>query len=354
MASAEFQLVVDACRWSFTDGAADAMDVHVEGIDWPLLLKLTRRHRVQALVWHCLSAQQVPVPAATATALAGDSTGIAAANLRATGESARLRELFAVADLPLLFVKGLPLAGLAYPHPFLKMGWDIDLLVAPESIAEAASILRGAGYRQLVPGEKRDAAAWHRRRKESAWRHPEGFTVDLHSRLADHPRLIPGIDVWSPAQQVEVAPGVTLPTLQLDELFAYLCVHGAVAAWFRLKWLADLAALLHHSSPAEVERLYRRSQELGAGRAPAQALLLAGRLFGTAVAAELRDELERDSANRLLERLALAQLAGRSSIEEPTERPFGTVTMHFGQLLLLPGWRFALSDLRRQFRDLVR
>jgi hypothetical protein len=57
----------------------------------------------------------------------------------------------------------------------------------------------------------------------------------LHSRLADSPELIPAIGAGSPHQKVEVVPGIVLPTLAADELFPYLCVHGALSAWFGVK-----------------------------------------------------------------------------------------------------------------------
>ena len=35
-----------------------------------------------------------------------------------------------------------------------------------------------------------------------------------------------------------------IPTLPVSRLLLYLCVHGALDGWLRLKWLADIAALL--------------------------------------------------------------------------------------------------------------
>ena len=43
-----------------------------------------------------------------------------------TIECGRLKGAFNGAGIPLLFVKGLTVAALAYPSPFLKMGWDIE------------------------------------------------------------------------------------------------------------------------------------------------------------------------------------------------------------------------------------
>jgi hypothetical protein len=161
--------------------------------------------------------------------------------------------------------------------------------------------------------------------------------------------LIPAVGITSPRQEVEVAPGITLPTLARDEVFAYLCVHGASSAWFRLKWIADLSALLSTCRVEEIERLYQRSQHLGAGRAATQALLLSATTFGTAAGSELERRLKGELANRWLADAAWGQLIRD---EEPTQFRFGTATSHLTQLFLLPGLGFRLRELWRQLSDM--
>ena len=241
---------------------------------------------------------------------------------------------------------------LAYGSIGPKMGWDIDLLVPLESLETAASALESAGYRLLLPkGPKarERLGLWHRHWKESVWATPDGgLTVELHTRLNDNPMLLPGVGPDSPSRQVEVSRGKFLATLPADELFAYLCVHGASSAWFRLKWIADVGALLGACPPEEIERLYRRARELGAGRAPAQALLLCERLFATPLPPALGAELRSDRINRWLLAIGLRKLAGRTMTAEPAERLLGTGTIHLMQFALLPGLRFKYAELRRQ------
>jgi hypothetical protein len=175
--------------------------------------------------------------------------------------------------------------------------------------------------------------------------------IDLHTRLGDNPGIIPNVGLASPRQTVEVAPGIRLPTLARDELVAYLAVHGASSAWFRLKWITDFSALIHDCTPEELERLCRRSQELGAGRAAGQTLLLADKLYGAlGEASVLKQSLQRDGPTRRLLRTAVRQLAGASEPVEPTARPLGTLAIHYSQFLLLPGPVFKLSEFVRQAR----
>jgi hypothetical protein len=192
---------------------------------------------------------------------------------------------------------------------------------------------------------------WHQTRKESVWRKPAGdIHLELHTRLTANRHLLPGMNVHTAQQRVEVVPGSALPTLAVEEMFAYLCVHGSSSAWFRLKWLADFAGLIKNCSSSEITRLFKRSQELGAGRSAAQALLLAQAMFETAIDRSLADELAGDWRNRWLARMAWRQMA---QVREPTDARFGTSTIHVTQFLLLPGLCFKFEELRRQLGDAV-
>lgn len=291
------------------------------------------------------------IPNGIADALAADTERLAAANLRMAIEAHELRSDFERAGLALLFVKGLTVGALAYPSPMLKMGRDIDLLIAPEQLADAVELLCNRKYRREIPHPSADLQSWHIRRKESVWARDPAILVELHTRLADNRDLIPGIHVGSHSQEVIVAPGIVLPTLARDELLAHLCVHGASSNWFRLKWITDFAALLHGASEREVARSYARTQELGSFRAADQAFLLADRLYGALRGSALKDQLERGRMSRWLTDRAFAQVAGRVEPREPTAVPLGTWRIHVTQLGLKPGLRFKAGEAFRQVRD---
>jgi len=346
----EFQLVAACCRWPPSPVRDEAVLAAAAGVDWTLVARIAERHRVEGLVWNALRLAGAEVPD-EAGRLRDAAGRIARDNLVLTAESLRLTALLDAAGVRNLFVKGISLGALVYGSVGPKMGWDIDLLVPLKSVETAAAALEAAGYRLSIPAGPRARerlALWHEHWKESVWTTSEGLHVELHTRLADNPGLLTGVGPDSPRLEVEVSPGRTLPTLGRDELFAYLCVHGASSAWFRLKWIADVGALLGGCAPAEIERLYRRSQALGAGRAPAQALLLCERLFGTALPPALAAELRSGRMNRLLLAVALRKLAGRSVATELHDTRLGTATIHLMQLGLLPGLKFKVGELARQ------
>ena len=324
-------------------------------MDWGRFEQLAQFHRVEGICWDCLAPHESHLPAAVADALSSAATAIALQNLNATAESATLVASFRAANVPIFFLKGLTLGTLAYRNYATKSAIDIDLLIDPTDLLTSASLLRRQGYRLVIPKDsvgEEALRAWHRLNKESVWAKGEsGLQIDLHTRLADNPSLIPDITVNSPSQTVDVG-GLSLPTLAPEELFSYLAVHGASSAWFRLKWISDFAGLLHPLDNHEIEQFYRRSQELEAGRAAGQALLLADALFGSMDENEsLRRELSADRATRWLFHAALRQVSG--SPDEPTEHRFGTLAIHATQFLLKPGIRYKASELAGQMGRFV-
>ncbi len=343
----EFALAVACCAPDTPERATKAARL-AEAVDWAGFLETCRRHRIQGLAWRAIGRLALSPPADIASQLESDAVRIATDGMRAAGICAQLRGACERAGIAILFVKGLTLSRLAYGDGFVKMSHDIDILVRQSDVDRAGATLLGMGYVQAVP-RHRQLAAWHRAHKESVWTRHGAPTVELHSRLADNPRLIPSIGNDSPTEMVEVAPGIGLPTLAEDELLAYLAVHGASSAWFRLKWIADLAALLAGRDAQEIDRIARRSRELGAGRAMDVGLRLANQLFGIAVGPETKHS-SATPACRLLANASLGQLLAE---REPTERFLGTATIHLSQLLLLPGARFALSEVARQVRAVL-
>jgi len=349
----EFRLVLACCLRPSVAQRRERVRHLADGVDWDLVQRIAQRHRVEGLVWNGLGEASVPLPEAEGIQrLRERALAIARDNLFMTRESIRLKRLFGDAGIGVLFFKGITLGQLAYGTAAVKMGRDVDVLIHVGDVEKAARILEAEGYALITPegaGARSQLGLWHRHWKESVWRSGDRrIYVELHTALADNPALLQGVGMDAPLQEVPVGSGETLPTLAIEPLFAYLCVHGASSAWFRLKWAADLAALLSSCTPEEIDALFRRSQQLGAGRAAAQALLLCHRLFETPLPPALLAELQGKRVNRLLLAVALRKLTGRSAVREVQDLRLGTATIHLSQAALLGGWRFAAGEIRRQ------
>lgn len=346
----EFELLVNCCRGPALSIDQDRLRRQSAGIDWSRFARLAGRHRVEGLAWRTLAATGVAVPPQIASLLKERAFQIARQNLLAAVECERLRDAFAGARIDILFVKGLTLGVLAYGSIVPKAASDVDVLIAPEALLPACHMLRQLGYRAVLPNSGDDTALvrWHAISKESVWLGADGSMLELHTSLADHPELIPSIGIGSPRQLVEVASNVHLETLARDELFAYLCVHGASSAWFRLKWVADLAALLAGSDEAETSRLYDRAAGLGAGAPAAAALILAHQLFGAAVTPEQLRDWRRRAAVHLLVHASMKSMTGSRGEVELQHVVLGSIWIHLAQLSIVPSFRGRVSEVRRQ------
>ncbi len=332
-----------------------AVRAAVSGIDWAHFERVIDRHRVEGLAWEALSRAGVQLDEAWGEGLRRAAGDVALAGLRLAAETGRLQAALDAAGIANLVLKGATLDVLAWGRVGLKRAWDIDLLVAPADASRARATLEAAGYALEDPADSSEAAlaAWVELAKESVFvRRSDALVVELHWRLTDAATLLPGLGVDSPNQTVPVSGGLVLRTLADDELFAYLCVHGASHAWSRLKWLADLAAVLARRDEAGQSRLYRRAVALGAGHCPAAALRLCETLFGLALPADIAADLHANRKAARLAALALEALTGGGGISEVASRPFFTERILLSQFLFADGWRYRRAEWARQWVSL--
>jgi Uncharacterised nucleotidyltransferase len=210
-----------------------------------------------------------------------------------------------------------------------------------------------AGYRRLVPDAELPLAlyeTYRRRRCQFAYYLPtRDLFLELHWRLTTNSLLMP-LDArmsWSRSEPVHVA-GADFVTLPDEELFLYLCVHGSVHMWFRLKWLADIAALLQQLHPEVIDRIASRARVLGLDRSFHQAMILAHKLMLAPVPPEVLTSACRDRAARQLSIAACRALYWHESPEEPIETQWFSTWVNWHAFSLRPGLRFRWRELQNQ------
>ena len=272
--------------WPPSDRRTEAIRAAASGpLDWPRFLRVARRHQVIGLVHDGLTQARPDVPPEIAREIGAQAATLVRENLAMAREALRLQRLFDDADLPVLFVKGAALAVLAFGNLGLRSGQDIDLLVAYETLPAATALILRAGYRRFDPPPDISDAQLRLLmplRKDLGFVHQAtGLRIELHWRLFLNPHAMAETSIMAASRVVPLAGAAGLRTLGEEDLFAYLCMHGALHWWNRLKWLADVNALLASTPEDGVERLVRAAEARGAGRAAAQALLLCRRLLRT-------------------------------------------------------------------------
>ena len=345
--SPEFRLATACAMWPPSNCRTESIRNASAGLlDWDRFLQVMRRHRVASLVQDGLTRARCEIPAHIAREIAAETRALLRHNLASAAEASRLWHLFTETHLPIRFIKGVSLAVLAYGSIGLRHSRDIDLLVPPEAISKVCAILERAGYRRLLPPPNFSEAQlrmWLRRCKEICYVHDDKqLVLELHSRLFDNYRLLSDIVIDGPLRTVSVTKEISLPTLGEEDLFAYLCAHGAVCRWFRLKWLADIGALLAQQSESGIERLYLAAEARGAGRSAAEAMLLCSHLLGTTIPDRLVAKLRRKPGIRWLETIAFKAMTAE---QIPPDVTFGTTWSSVARFLLGQDWRYWLAEL---------
>lgn len=259
------------------------------------------------LVHAALKAAGVEVPPPAGPVIAHSAAGIVRSGMTGAAETARLMKLIAGAGYPVLTVKGAALAALVYGTIALKHSKDIDLLILPEHARDVIALLEADGYHitfpapQLSPGQR---AMLTRYGKDVAMRRPGPFPqLELHWRMFGNRALLPTITANAARQTVALSGGIEVDTLALPDLYAYLAAHGTGDGWSRLKWLADLNALLAPLDSATIAALHAHAERRGVGRCSAVSLLLCADLLALPLDAAFAARLRRSRRVRLLEDL---------------------------------------------------
>lgn len=256
-------------RWDSVTLAATLK--HLE--DWDFFFALIKRHRVFSLcadrLLSVLSAfpgilpDQIP-PLLHTRLRANMLTG-----MRQIAEARKLSALLEGKGIPCAILKGAPVSALAFGSPTLRDARDIDILVDTRDLDEAESCLTGAGLSLEKPTFRSPftRTLFRRYSHEYLFKTPTGILVELKTRLHPTESLTPLTTAAALGRRQSISIlDQTLPVLAADDLLMYLCSHGARHCWFRLKWLADIAALAaqipEHALLAQLEAARKSGSEV--------------------------------------------------------------------------------------------
>ena len=345
----EFNAVATATVFPVSAKSLEMLHVALhQPLDWEHFCAVMQKQRVGGLVYHSIS--RLPcgsVPEALLLRLQKTAKKIAFNSLRMTDQASRLVQRLEDVGIPAAVLKGSSLDVLAYGQFGIRQSKDIDLFIGEEHVEAADAMLSQLSFARIVPPASWSEEELHAfRQRRSHYEYAEaatGMQVELHWRLANNQHFgqqyLPP-DTW---QTVDLDGGRTLPTLGRIELSEYLCIHGASHAWFRLKWLADLAAIRRQGDELDAA-LIARAKQNGTSRAVGQALMLCRDLYGL----PLPRAAESGATVRLLAYLALkAMLAGNGAGELTEHRAVNTL-VHASHFLLSAKPQYLATELRNE------
>jgi Uncharacterised nucleotidyltransferase len=251
-----------------------------------------------------------------------------------------------------MIIKGPVLSLLAFGDPTLRESQDIDLVIDPARLLDVDQLITQAGYRRITPKVELTLFQY---KVYQRWRCQFCYYLDaldlfleVHWRLTSNSLLMPpDVRMLCSTQQIPVG-GASFNTLADEELFLYLCVHGSVHVWFRLKWLADVAALLQRLRPEDVDRIASRAQTLGLNRPFRVALILAHGLMASPVPSDVLAKARADRATRKLVLAGCRALNWNGLPREPSDTPWFNTWLSWHAFRLKPELRYRLRELQGQ------
>lgn len=275
-------------------------------VDWKYLLDLAEFHGVTPLIAHNLAASglssQVLQPYAERLNRVYNS--MLYKNVILSNELTRVLSIFNQRGISAIAIKGTFLAEQLYGNPSLRTVSDMDILVQPEKLSPAGSLLQEMGY--------------HKYTEQDEWEHPFHdvfyrqaqfpLFIELHWDLDDRKLVaFPKQEIWHRAQQLQLQ-GETIKILALEDNLLFLSVHLAKQSTQMLKSLCDIAELIKkHDGMLDWDYIVRSALSWGAGTAVHYSLSRSKDILGAPIPASAIRALKPGAWRRWL----LDFLAGR-------------------------------------------
>jgi len=318
--------VVDGERWA--------------GLDWTLVGELAARHRVEAALARVLEeAGWREIPDGLRAALKSSGRREAVRALVQTAESERVAVEMHRRDIRFFILKGIPLGHLLFASAAVRQSKDIDLLVDAADMDRAIACLEDLGFDQLerereLARTPRQREAFMRMRSDLGFLNPATKAlVELHWRPAA-PELFPfDMEAAWRSREIVRPNKAEMPILPPASQFLYLACHGAGHAWFRLKWLLDIAAMLNRMSAADLAAIWADSKRQRLDAVVGSATVLAAALLGARIEPALLEEMAANPRARRLVDLS------EKALKRPHPKEY-SLLMLINRLRLKPGLNY--------------
>jgi hypothetical protein len=322
MLTPECELLLRVLQRDLTREALSEIKRPRAAVDWERFYYQLARHGVSSLAYANLRRIGGDVvPSEVSRLLHRAYLGSARRNLFLVSRLVRLLDLFQLAHIPVIPLKGLVLAEALYGDVALRQFDDLDLLVRKNDISRAVQLLVAHGY------VLDSALSWAPMEtlvdsnRELRFCREGGTNVDLHWEIipTDHPFWFDTEILWSSLRPVSLA-GRMVQSPSPECLLLFLCVHGARHLWMRLQWVCDVARLIEISPEMNWARVFEFSGLDGGEHVVLLGLLVAHDLLHVSLPADILRRAREDSvieplAAQVRRRLSEPMLAAPESWE---------------------------------------
>jgi hypothetical protein len=281
-------------------------------LDWGGVVALAARHGLLPLLaLHLLGLAPDATPPAVRERLRSHRQAVALHNLGLAGELVRLLRLLDERGIPALPFKGPALAQFAYGNVALREFGDLDVLLRPDDVPRARSLLAGEGYRPQYALTAAQEAAYLRYLGQLPLEKSPRSVVELHASLAprafafdlDLARMWPRRRVVTVSGQPIAAPGA-------EDLLLILCMHGAKHLWKNVGWICDVAELLRVQPQMDWDAVRPEARRLRCERLLRLGVYLAEGVLGAPLPPDVSRAARGDAAVRTLAGRVVPHLFG--------------------------------------------
>jgi hypothetical protein len=251
--------------------------------EWAEIVRKALDHGVAGLA--CRALARLPAGAAPADLTEAAVLHLASVHVQGAKLVAQLTDVAAALtdhDIPVLSFKGPVLGMLAHDSATVRLCRDLDVLVHRRDMGRSIATLGARGFRFGEHFTPRIMEGYIDTYGQVGLHADGRVPVDVHCAFA--PRsLALNVDMkglWKRARPVQIA-GRSILTLSPEDTLLVACLHGTKEKWWRLLWVADVAALVQRHPDLDWGALMVRAEAYGVRRMVALGLALAQDLFAS-------------------------------------------------------------------------
>lgn len=317
---------------------------------WEEVIEDSKQHGILPRLYSEMAANRTAIPADALQRIETEFERNAFHCFANAAELLEVLKMFESAGIAAIPFKGVVLGASAYGDMTARSAGDLDVLIYPHDLRKATRILEGRDYRMTTKvrhdgwPEAENCFEYHFERST------DGMVVELRWRLeltARYPRKL-GMDWAWPHRRTTKLAGSDVLNLEPEVALLLLSMHGSKHVWSRLMWICDIAKLIESEPGLNWNSAQREAKHVGLWRCLALGVLMARRITGAEIPAEVLRNFEADrTAKRLSESLE------KHLWEDPASLPGGRVPYNFQLLGFRDRARVVLSPsfLRPAERD---
>ncbi|MCH8209006.1 MAG: nucleotidyltransferase family protein [Nitrospinae bacterium] len=178
-------------------------------------------------------------------------------------------EAFNKENIPTILLKGLPLVLLAYKHSGGRFMDDVDLLVHPEKVVQAITLLRNSGWVPIGKNVMKTLSNLEERLdflpSGFAFKNENDVRIDFHRKIKFEPHRFYSMSnsgIWENSIRLTVND-VPTATLCPSDMLLHVCVHGVPWNDHRpFRWVVDSMKIIEAWPDLDWDQVVARTEQL--------------------------------------------------------------------------------------------